>query len=672
MRLSGLRSPLVSSLLMRAGAFGLCLGIGRGLWTGGLFIPGSRSSLLCIASLAAVLVGAAIRRGHVASRDRLVESRSGDSAFADAPWTTYVMLGVWLGIAQGLAESLYRALSEPEPLWRHALWLAPAIYAAGFALIGGAAACLPARRRLRLALVTMLGAGSLGWLLLAVPQIHAFAALLLAAGIASQLVRLLDVWRAFERLLRPARWCLASALVVAVAWILTLEVLDARHASQARSVPPPNARNVLLIVLDTVRAGSLSYLDYSRQTTPVLDKWSAGAIVFESAMAPAPWTLPSHASMFTGRWAHELSAGWTRPLDGTFPTLAEVLRTRGYLTGGFVANYSFATRATGLARGFDRYEDFSISPAEAALSTSLGSALLTRSSIRNALQYHELVNRKNASSVSADFLDWLDQTDGRPFFGFLNFFDAHEPYEPPPADAHRFSRGPRIHRGEFIHHRNYAGHVNWWGLSEEQVAQEQDLYEATIASIDRALGQLLEALDRRGVLRQTVVIVTSDHGEHFGEHGLFNHGNSLYLPQLHVPLWILLPERTAGRVRESVSLRDLPNTVLELADVGGPSPFPGRSLARFWAGHRHPVADEGPMYFSLHPPPWADVQPIPAARGPMRAIIEDPYHYILNGDGVEELYDYRTDPREARNLVGTSRAAALLPRFRALLSDEEP
>jgi arylsulfatase A-like enzyme len=580
------------------------------------------------------------------------------------------MLGIWLGIAQGLAESAHRALSEPELPWRHAFWLAPAAYAAGFAAVGGAAACLPVRVRFRLSLFVMLWASSLGWLLLAFPQLQALGAVLLAAGLASQIVRLVDVRQAFARLLRPLRWCLTFALFATVAWTLTLQALDARHASQARPVPPPGARNVLLIVLDTVRAGSLGFLGYSRDTTPVLDKWSAGAIVFESAIATAPWTLPSHASMFTGRWAHELGAGWDNPLDGTFPTLAEVLRARGYLTGGFVANYSFTTRATGLARGFDRYEDFSPSPAEAALSTSLGSAILARSSIRNALQYHELVNRKDASAVNADFLDWLDGSDGRPFFGFLNYFDAHEPYQPP-ADARRFSRGPRIHRGDFIHHRNYAGHVNWWGLSEEQVAQEQGLYEAAIASIDHELGQLLDALDQRGILRQTVVIVTSDHGEHFGEHGLFNHGNSLYLPQLHVPLWILLPERTARRVSKSVSLRDLPTTILELADAGGASPFPGGSLARFWTNSRY-AAEEGPMYVSLHPPPWAEVQPIPAARGPMRSIIEDPYHYILNGDGVEELYDYRADPGEVLDLAGTSRAAALLPRFRALWGDEEP
>ena len=122
----------------------------------------------------------------------------------------------------------------------------------------------------------------------------------------------------------------------------------------------PSAANVILIVLDTVRAESLSLYGYHRDTTPNLTRLAARGVRFDRAFATAPWTAPSHASMFTGRWCHELSVGWNRPLDGTSPTLAEFLGARGYATAGFVANTTYCSYETGLDRGFAHYEDYDV------------------------------------------------------------------------------------------------------------------------------------------------------------------------------------------------------------------------------------------------------------------------------------------------------------------------
>ena len=111
-------------------------------------------------------------------------------------------------------------------------------------------------------------------------------------------------------------------------------------------------RNVILVVLDTVRADRLGLYGYSRNTTPNLDGLARRGVVFDRAFSTAPWTAPSHASLFTGRWPHELSVGWNRPLDGASPTLAEFLRAQGYATAGFVANTTYCSYETGLARGF--------------------------------------------------------------------------------------------------------------------------------------------------------------------------------------------------------------------------------------------------------------------------------------------------------------------------------
>src|SRR5262249_12268568 len=150
----------------------------------------------------------------------------------------------------------------------------------------------------------------------------------------------------------------------------------------------------------TVRARNLSLYGYDRQTTSRLEQFAKTGVRFDRAIAAAPWTLPSHAAMFTGRFPHELSADFRAPLDATHITLAEALRAQGDLTAGFVANTYYSNVENGLSRGFAYYEDYLVSPSELTLSESLSRAILNRDVVRHLINYHNVIGRKTAEEIN--------------------------------------------------------------------------------------------------------------------------------------------------------------------------------------------------------------------------------------------------------------------------------
>ena len=214
----------------------------------------------------------------------------------------------------------------------------------------------------------------------------------------------------------------------------------------------------MLIVLDTVRADHLSLHGYERPTTPVLEQFARNAIRFDQARATAPWTLPSHASMFTGHWPHEVGDRWMTPLRNSFPTLAEYLGDHGYSTAGFVANVGYCSQESGLAHGFTHYEDYvleklaplrtsglieNVTDSITGLIPTLNlTALLPLQHL--IIDWFEIGKRKNARSINHAFLGWLShrRESDRPFFAFLNYFDAHDPYALPGGVRRRFVRYP--------------------------------------------------------------------------------------------------------------------------------------------------------------------------------------------------------------------------------------
>jgi arylsulfatase A-like enzyme len=488
-------------------------------------------------------------------------------------------------------------------------------------------------------------------LMLRFVRIAPIASAALACGIAFQVAR----W------VGNAPWARTRTMRrQAIALGLTLTLIGAgerawRAVSERRAIAALPAAtetpNVLLLILDTVRAANLGVYGYERATTPFLSRMAADAVVFERAFSTAPWTLPSHAGMFTGRYPTELSANWLDPLDDTHPTLAEWLAARGYLTSAFVANHQYTAWDSGLSRGFQRYDDYQVSFQQIVRSTWLGQVpfLIDLTNVRSA---NRLVaafrnmdwqippklrsDTKTGAQVTREFLEWQRGAGSRPWFAFLNYFDAHEPIHAPPPFNTRFA--PRPGR--------------------------KDQYDGAIAYLDTQIERIVKRLSEQGVLDRTIIVVSADHGELLGEHGLIGHAHNVYAYTLQVPLIVRYPARLAGgrRISTPVSLRDLATTISELVDAPDEAPFPGRSLTAFVSDTTSssagsPVLSQLSRALRIKPH-------MPAFRGSMRSVVEGDQHYILNGDGVEELYDYVRDPAESINLADSTRGRAVLPVFR--------
>ncbi len=557
------------------------------------------------------------------------------------PRITRLPLGPFLavplvaGLATGLLEGLvllFRHYVQERTIWAPVdiIWMAPVTYAA---LSVPLALAAPALRRLWPRVVTLprvIGVmGFLGGVILMANlfggRAHWLAQVILATAIGVQLARLAS--KPGSR--APATFVRALPLLAGITLVLAVAMagagaLRSRLAGDAGD-PPAGVPNVLLIIWDTVRGENLSLLGYERPTTPQLARWADRATVFEQAMSTAPWTLAGHGSAFTGLHTQELGAGWRTPMQTEAPTLAEFLAAQGYRTGGIVANLIATSRETGLARGFSYYDDFPRTLQTVYTSTTLGQRLQRwRPFFRGGMR---LYPPRRAAEITDRFLAWSAEGEaGRPWFAFLNYFDAHDPYFPPDDFRTRFQSDNRL----------------------------LDKYDGAIHLLDAELDRLLSALEAREELENTIVILASDHGELFGEHGLRQHGNSLYIQLLHIPLVMWGPGIPEGmRVETPVSLRSLPATVAELAVPGSGHPFPGGSLATLWRQDRggDPLLAGAPK--GVNTPPHE-----PVTLGNMSAVRDGELHYILNGDGRGELYDLESDPHEERNLADDAAWAA--------------
>jgi len=497
--------------------------------------------------------------------------------------------------------------------------------------------------------------GSLGALgatsaLLVIPELHTWAVLILAVGLGVQLARTL----------RTSRGLVAGVLAgaVGVAGVVAVDTVARDTRSLDVAAVDGQAPNVLVLILDTVRAASTSLHGYHRLTTPGIDSLATEGAVFEWAVSPSSWTLPSHGAMFTGRVASALSTSWRKPLDATHPTVAEAFRDRGYATGAFVANYFYTHHESGLGRGFDVLRDFKRSPAQIFWSTTFGQTPLvnqivwgrTPEALLAALRTFNLRvraepqnDRRRAREVLDEFLDWQAGLESRPFFAFLNLYDAHDPYVPPAHMRERFSSTPK----------------------------PQDLYDAGIAYMDEELGRMIEVMRERGLLDRTLLVITSDHGEQWGEHGLMNHGNSLYLPSVHVPLVMRFPPRIppGARVTQPVSLTDLAATLIDAANLRGVT-MPGRSL--LGACCASPARYDAHVITETEQLDATSRLKSPAARGPLASIIADTLQYIRNGDGTYQLFDVLRDYQQLHNLLESDQGCVVGERLDSLLRTMAP
>lgn len=487
-------------------------------------------------------------------------------------------------------------------------------------------------------------------------RMHDVAHTLIAVGVGVQASRLLEgqgegALRGLRRALLPA---LGLAALAAVGSTQVPRFREAR-ALAATPAPPAGRPNVLLIILDTVRGFNLSLHGYHRATTPRLDLRAAEGATFDRAMTASPWTLPSHASVFTGQYPYALSTDFKLPLDGTHRTLAEEFTAQGYRTAGFVGNLPYGSRALGLGRGFLHYEDIPVTLPQMMLHSTLGRWLKANivSPIRKRTGRHDLFDRRKAPAITERFLAWSGAAAERPFFVFLNYYDAHHPYLPPAPYDRRFV--PDSH----------PSYVPWDVESRREpftpamVAAAQAAYDGAISFLDQELGRMFDTLAARGMLDNTIVIVTSDHGEHFGEHGLMAHGNSVYRPLLQVPLFIRYPERVPGgtRIAEPVTLRDLGATVFDLARLVPSSPWPGGSLRAAWDGG----------YQGLPPSPvYAELR---SGKRWRASLLSDGYQLYRDDHGARALFDQARDPNGEANLLAGDTATSALITIAARLTE---
>ena len=283
-------------------------------------------------------------------------------------------------------------------------------------------------------------------------------------------------------------------------------------------------------------------------------------------------------------------------------------------------------------------------------------------------------NRKDARAINRSFVDWLSRRSepGRPFFAFLNYFDAHSPYLPPAGTLCRFGSGPRT-EADFRMLEDWRD-IDKLKLGPRERTLARDGYDNCLAYLDERLGELFAELQSRGVLDHTLLIVAADHGEGLGEHDLFFHGESLYRSEIHVPLLIVPPSSRQAQavVRQAVSLRDLPATVVDLVGLDVGSPFPGQSLARLGqAPSPGATAGSDADVFSelgSRNPANPNQGRSPAARGALVSLAASDFAYIRNeGDGTEELFNERDDPRELSNRARDGALQSVIQRFRSRL-----
>lgn len=586
---------------------------------------------------------------------------------------TVVLTAVWFGLVAGILELLVLAVNRDAlqrvvldwlRLSRHASWMVPVADLGLFILAG---LLLVAAARLSGRVIFPVALGVLGGLaalapLLTMHRLHPLACVLLATGVGARFATM-NPGR-LSRLQYIIRFSLPALAVLTAAWC----AYDYQRVSGAErrtlsALPPaaPGAPNVLLVVLDTVRADHMSGYGYERATTPRLDALARRGVQFDRAVSTAPWTLPAHASLFTGRWHSALTASAERKLDSSFPVLAEFLRDHGYATAGFVGNTTNCNTCYGFDRGFARYEDFhgkmTVSPIEILNCSEFGRRLFQIAGLAARLKLDPHSDRKDAPTINRDVLSWLDQQKGRPFFAFLNYYDAHDPFILPDGVAPRYGpaqRSPKQDR--VLRHWFHPGPAV---LPTDDAKLIRDAYDDGITYLDDQVGRLLDSMKERGLLENTIVIVTSDHGENLGEHDLYSHGRSLYQPEVHVPLLIAGPQIVPPdrRVATVASVRDVPATVADLVGLGASSPFPGRSLARCWRdGTQAEVTDESPVISEvfIRTKPGGASWLSPALRGPIRAAFLGDMKYIWYGDGTEELFDLSADPGETKNLAGSS------------------
>jgi arylsulfatase A-like enzyme len=437
------------------------------------------------------------------------------------------------------------------------------------------------------------------------------------------------------------------------------------------------SQNIIFLVLDTVRADHISCYSYDQDTSPTIDRLANQGIQYNTAFSNSIWTPTSHAAMFTGQVPSEnnvYSGETTLPVST--PTLTERLQELGYET--FLASAGLFIRAgNGYDRGIDVYhsgDDYRPRPTPRMLSK------LVREPATRKQFYADLTRGPGKkTTLKMEALKQFVSNSNEPFFAFLNTKAAHHPYMP-----------PRPYHMEYVpdHSRPPVGLISFLyrlagdpyggssieGVDEESVKQldtqypitadafeptEEELsvirgwYDGAIRYVDDKINELISHLRRKGVYDETTIIVTSDHGELFGEHGLGKHYYSLYDQLLHVPLVIRPANGRSATINDIVSLADLYPTILDMAGADDPEDQGewSRSLLPLDTdpGHDYVIAETGlksDRPIKKNHPDFDDSE----HNEVLQSVRTDEYKLIVNGEGETELYQWRSDPENFQDI----------------------
>ena len=417
--------------------------------------------------------------------------------------------------------------------------------------------------------------------------------------------------------------------------------------------------NILLIVMDATRVDHVSCYGYHSHTTPNLDTLAASGIIFENAFATSAWTPPSFASIFSGCYPsmHKVT-GKNLVFGDNIASLPQVLSENGYHTACFST-----TAWINATRGFDRgFDNFVETWRRSSRSPKYGLGALL------ALGKKFLYGRdKYTRHLNSSLRHWLSDVrrDDNPFFICAHYHNTHSPYRPPRAFKKKFALSDERNYDvrKLLHVSTKAGAYGYMAkkiaVSEAEFDVIKAWYDGELSYMDYHIGELVSSLKKMGYFENTVLIITADHGENFGEHGLAFHQFCLYDTLIHVPLIIVAPSlhKKAARIKTLVSLVDLFSTILDLAgiDTGPYEHIDGRSFASF-------EEDSHRDYILAEYQPPDTILNILRTRYPdfdyslyqrsMRCVRTREYKFIRYSDGQEEFYDMIHDPLENNNLIG--------------------
>jgi arylsulfatase A-like enzyme len=408
------------------------------------------------------------------------------------------------------------------------------------------------------------------------------------------------------------------ALVSILVLCLSIAVLAIMHSRRRYNQTKPN---VIILLIDTLRKDHMSLYGYHRTTTPYLDKFAQDAQVFQNAITSCSWTSPAVASLFTGLYpsthgcvsfSSEGKEKIVDILDDRLVTFAEILKKNGYLTGAFVASPWICKRLQ-FDAGFDVFDPI-------------------------AQKF-----KPRAHEVNRKALEWISQNRDNPFFVYLHYMDVHGPYRPPePYDRFFSSDNVRSMSSEETERLNY--------LSDGREKDKNDLnfyidrYDGEIRYCDHHIEKLIDRLNDYGLLENSIVVITADHGEAFFDHGFCDHGWSLYNEEIDIPLIIKFPEtKIPSHIdRSKVELVDIYSSILPHINCKLPYKTDGKNLFKrsgYKQGDSRAVFSEEPSNKMLGPPKIAMM------FDEFKAI------YMVNKRKVTELYDLKKDYPENNNLV---------------------